>query len=119
MGPQNELGEYAMLLCMAAVSSTYPISRASDYPQPDLFVPGSYSRFHYYHPVPFDPETNTYDSGNMQRNDKCLKAGFDSHFVSVSQTKRMQAVDGEDFDFDEIVLKQKEQARPKNTVYSG
>ena len=104
---------------MAAVSSTYPISRVTDYPQPDIFDNGSFSTFHYNHPVPFDAVTRKFDTSDMQRNDKCLKAGFDSHFASVSQAINMQAVDGADYDFDELVLKQKEQARPQHTVFSG
>ena len=71
---------------MVLVGNTYPISRKTDYEFPDKFVPGSVSKFHCAHPVPYDPTTGQFDmiAGNKTRSDKGLKAGFDSHFISIS-----------------------------------
>ena len=43
-------------------------SRKTDYPHPDLFQMGSVSRFNYLHPVPFDPDTNSFDTDTAKKN---------------------------------------------------
>ena len=106
-----------MVLCIVVVANTYPVSRRSDYVHPHLQIPGSVSVFHYNHPIPFDPQTQTFNSRQAQRSDKGLMAGFDSHFVSVSQKNQMQAVDTRDYDFDEVVVKEKQQVLPIAVVY--
>ena len=73
----NQSGEQVMLLCMVVARNVYPISR-EDYAYPDKYQPGSVSRFHYQHPVPFCAATNTFDleAAHAGRTDKGLKAGF-------------------------------------------
>ena len=43
----NKQGLRAVIVCLAVAGNTYPVSRKTDYPQPDNFIPGSVSRFHY------------------------------------------------------------------------
>ena len=70
------------------------------------------------HPVPYDPVTNTFDMRAAEKTDKGLKAGFDSHYISVSTSKRNHAVDSpDDYDFDELVLKEATQVLPIAVVY--
>ena len=45
--PPNKEGVRAVIVCLAVAGNTYPVSRKTDYPQPDNFIPGSVSRFHY------------------------------------------------------------------------
>ena len=71
------------------------------------------------HPVPYDPATEIFDTdaAKKSRSDKGLKAGFDSHFISVSKSKRYHAMDSSDYDFDELVLKEAAQVLPIAVVY--
>ena len=71
------------------------------------------------HPVPYDPVTKTFDTkaANRSKSDKGLKAGFDSHYVSISKSKHYHAVDSSDYDFDELVLKEAAQVLPIAVVY--
>lgn len=117
LGNRNEHKEYVMLLCMIVVANTYPISRKTDYPHSNEKIPGSVSVFHYEHPVPYNAQTRRFDLQNTYRSDKSLMAGFDSHFVSVNSKICMEATDDNDYDFDEIVVKSKEQVLPIAILY--
>ena len=67
------------------------------------------------HPVPYDPVAKTYS--RAVKADKGLEAGFDSHYISISESKRNHAVDSSDYDFDELVLKEAAQVLPIAVVY--
>ena len=71
------------------------------------------------HPVPYDPVKKTFDTSAAEENksDKGLKAGFDSHYISVSKSNYYHAVDTADYDFDELVLKEAAQVLPIAVVY--
>ena len=71
------------------------------------------------HPVPYDPVTQTFDmkTATTIKSDKGLKAGFDSHYISISKSKNYHAVDSSDYDFDELVLKEAAQVLPIAVVY--
>ena len=71
------------------------------------------------HPVPYDPVANIFDTNaaNRSKSDKGLKAGFDSHYISISKSKHYHAVDSLDYDFDELVLKEAAQVLPIAVVY--
>ena len=116
----NNAGERVVMLCLTVTGNTYPISRKTDYPHPDKFVGGSISCFHYQHPVPYDPVTGVFDTrkAELSKSDKGMKAGFDSHFVSVSRRAQYQAVDSrKEYDYDELVLKEAAQILPIAAVY--
>ena len=118
--PPNNTGERVVLLCLTVVGNTYPISRKTDYAHPDKFVGGSVSCFHYQHPVPFDPTTGIFDTrkATHHKSDKGMKAGFDSHFVSVARHTQYQAVDSmTEYDYDELVVKEAAQILPIAAVY--
>ena len=74
----GKTGEHAMVLCMVVARNVYPISRHEDYAYPNKYQPGSVSRFHYQHPVPYCAATDTFDleTAGADRADKGLKAGF-------------------------------------------
>ena len=71
------------------------------------------------YPVPYDPVTKIFDTktANRSRSDKGLKAGFDSHYISISKSQRYHAMDSSDYDFDELVLKEAAQVLPIAVVY--
>ena len=71
------------------------------------------------YPVPYDPVTKIFDTKTANRNksDKGLKAGFDSHYISISKSKHFHAVDSSDYDFDELVIKEAAQVLPIAVVY--
>ena len=75
------------------------------------------STFHYQHPVPYNEETETFDVDAAAKADKGMKAGFDSHFVSISVKEGYQVVDSTDYDYDEIVLKEAAQVLPIAIVH--
>merc|ERR1712150_143067 len=103
---------------MVVVCNTYPISRKTDYPFPNIFDRGSYSHFHYLHPVPYDVENGKFELDKAVRTDKGLFRGFDSHFVRISREAHYQAVDSRSqADYDEIVVKAEEQVLPIAVVY--
>ena len=72
-----------------------------------------------HHPVPYDPVTKTFDtdSADRSKSDKGLKAGFDSHYISISESEGFQAVDSPNYDYDELVLKDAAQVLPIAVVY--
>ena len=118
--PDPKTGDRVVLLCLVLAGNTYPVSRRTDYRYPDNFQGGSVSCFHYQHPVPYDEVTNSFDmrAAELQKADKGLKAGFDSHFVSVSVKDRYHAVDPPtNYDYDEIVLKEAAQVLPIAVVH--
>ena len=43
----NKDGERAIMLCLVVAGNTYPVSRKTDYAQPESFKMGSVSCFHY------------------------------------------------------------------------
>lgn len=113
-------GVKTVLLCVCHVGNTYPISRRTDYPHPDKFQGGSVSCFHFQHPVPYDEATGQFDTraANLLKSDKGMKAGFDSHYISISEKEGYQAVDSAaEYDFDEVVLKEASQVLPIAAVY--
>ena len=71
------------------------------------------------HPVPYDPVTKIFDTetANGSKSDKGLKAGFDSHYISISKSTHYHAVDSSNYDFDELVLKEATQVLPIAVVY--
>ena len=71
------------------------------------------------HPVPYDLVSKTFDTNAADRSksDKGLKAGFDSHYISISKSTRYHAVDSSHYDFDELVLKEAAQVLPIAVVY--
>lgn len=87
----NELGgqapipdkKYVMLLCAAVVARTYPITRGTDYVRDDNNT-RDISTFHYAYPAKSAEEERT------KRQDKQLRAGFDSHFVGIKMDKQYQ-----------------------------
>lgn len=114
----EDQGLHALVLCMVVLCNTYPISRKSDYPFPNIFDHGSYSHFHYLHPVPYNVETGKFELANAVRTDKGLYRGFDSHFARISREAHYQAVDTRaQADYDEIVVKAEEQVLPIAVVY--
>ena len=111
----NTAGDRTVLLQLVLTGNTYPISRQTDYEHPDKIIGGSVSCFHFQHPVPYDPETGKFDTrtANLHKSDKGMKAGFDSHFVSVSKKMQYQATDSAvGYDYDEIVVKEAAQVLP-------
>lgn len=110
-------GTFPVLLCVVAVGNTYPVTRSADYPQASILEKESVSIFHYLHPIPFDFESKTYDLKSAGRSDKGLKAGFDSHYISVKASADYQAVDTDDYDYDEIVVKSEHQVLPIAVAY--
>merc|ERR1712098_951500 len=103
----NADGEYVVVMCQAGVGNTYPVSRATDYDMPEHLGRNPVSHFHYLHPIPFNTETRRFERQDAPRDDKALKAGFDSHFASVSVRGHYEATDAtDDYDFDELVVKE-------------
>ena len=50
-----------VLLCMVLLGNTYPITRKTDYPYPDIMAKDSVSTFHYLHPIPYNFERQAFD----------------------------------------------------------
>ena len=71
----DEDGLFPVLLCMVVVCNTYPITRKADYAFPDILCRESVSIFHYYHPIPYNPEKDEFELEGVTRADKGLKAG--------------------------------------------
>jgi len=103
--PVTSDGCYAVLLCLAAVSNVYPVTRTNDYP------PGSrVSVFHCNY-----PESSQFERA---RKDKALKAGFDAHFIAVSALRDYEAaMEGDSDVWDELVVAQERQILPLAIVY--
>jgi len=102
----NPDGCYTVLLCLAAVSNVYPITRANDYP-PDSRVSVFHCNFSEDSAVPIDA-----------RRDKALKPGFDAHVVAISESSKYQAaMEGDRAVWDELVVDQERQLLPIAIVY--
>ena len=86
-------GQWPMVLCLVVVGSVYPVSRKSDYAYPSIYNASSVSKFHFYHPIPFDDERAQFTNERRVRVDKGMQAGYDCHFVSVSKKIKYQAAD--------------------------
>jgi len=99
--PVTSDGCYAVLLCLAAVSNVYPVTRTNDYPEGSRL-----SVFHCKYPE---------GSG---RKDKALKAGFDGHMVAISEDRAFEAaMPGDHGVWDELVVEQERQLLPLAIVY--
>jgi len=119
--PDNE-GNFAVLLCKAGIARTYPISRATDYPEKDVSKLWSISTFHSAHPIPKELIENNDIAGIVNalkttRLDKSLKPGFDSHFIGVSRKIGYQAAPDSQSDFYELVVKEESQVLPIGILY--
>jgi len=120
----NKNGQFTLLLCYAVVGLTYPISRATDYDNPNLYSKWSISKYHSAYPIP----QNAIDKANcgdesalfdalLVRNDKALKDGFDSHFIAVSEKEYYHAVKAKDATYFELVVKEETQVVPYAVIY--
>jgi len=124
----NSKQEFTVLLCLAVVGLTYPVSRKTDYAFPDdLGNSWDISNFHYCHPFPtqvieearkgnLEP-LKTYKLQKGKRYDKALQPGFDSHYVCVSTGHKYQAVIAAHADCDELVVKEEAQTLPVAVVH--
>ena len=95
--PPNAEGEYVVLACLASPGRTYPITRRTDYAQPDDL--SSPSR--YFSP-PGQPAV-------------ALKNQFQSHYVSIGGNS--QCADDNVATYDELVLQSSEQLLPAYRLY--
>ena len=95
----NAEGEFVVLACLASPGRTYPITRRTDYAQPDN--PSSFSR--YYSP-PGQPAV-------------ALKNQFQSHYVSIGAN--CQCADGTHNigTYDELVFQSSDQLLPAYRLY--
>ena len=94
--PPNADGEYVVLACLASPGRTYPITRRTDYAQPD--VDHSFSR--YYSP-PGQPAV-------------ALKNQFQSHYVCIGEDSQCADDAGT---YDELVLQSSSQLLPAYRLY--
>mmetsp|Transcript_9267 Transcript_9267/g.19942 ORF Transcript_9267/g.19942 Transcript_9267/m.19942 type:complete len:188 (+) Transcript_9267:523-1086(+) len=95
----NQDGCYAVLLCLAAVSNVYPVTRTHDY-----HAGSRMSVFHCNYPE---------GSAVATRKDKALKAGFDGHMVAISEERDFEAAMPADRGvWDELVVEQERQLLP-------
>ena len=105
----------------AEVNHVWGLKNVPDNKRQWAFQAAGHVIFHpHQHPVPYDPVTNTFDhrTVNLAKSDKGMKAGFDSHYISVAIREGFQAVDSPTkYDYDEVVLKEATQVLPVAAVH--
>jgi len=118
---QDQEGNSAVLLCKVTIARTYPISRKTDYQNPDSYDNWSICKFHSAYPIPQEiiDRNNSYEISQSlkKRMDKSLKSGFDSHFIGVSSQYSYQAVSDDQAEFYELVVKDEAQILPIGILY--
>lgn len=66
----NSLGQWSVVLFVCVTGNTYPVTRKTDYENPDDYHDTSVGRFHCDYPI-----------GQGERCDKVLKSGYDCHYI--------------------------------------
>lgn len=102
--PTNEHGQWVVMLCIIVTGNTYPITRRTDYDDPDNYEEESICRFHHQWPMKLGV-----------RSDKAILSGFDCHYIPVSSMDPVgfECAPGLEFaDAEEFVMKEESQVLP-------